>query len=179
MRRAWIAGVVLSLGVVGYACGQKPTEGPPPAPPGEARGQEPRAAAQDFKRTDLNGTPLTLSSFRGKVVLLDFWATWCPPCVEEIPQFKELHATYKDKGLQVIGISMDVGGPEAVKSFVKSNGISYSIAMGDEYIARAYGGVVGLPTTFLIDKKGRIAKKFYGYRPKSFFEKEIQALLAE
>lgn len=137
-----------------------------------------RRPAADFQRADLNGTPLQLSSLKGKVVLIDFWATWCPPCRMEIPHFKELYAAYKEKGLEMIGLSVeeDTG---VVKNFVQSNGVSYPVALADAKLQQAYGGIRGLPTTFLVDKKGRIAKQFFGYNDKAVFEKEIQKLLAE
>ncbi len=138
-----------------------------------------RKVAADFRLTDLNGKPVELGALRGKVVLLDFWATWCPPCQAEIPHFKELYTTYKGRGLQVIGVALDQEGEKAVGPFVKENQINYPIALANSKVTRAYGGIRGIPTTFLIDKKGRIAKQFVGYQDKQIFEKEIQNLLAE
>jgi len=137
-----------------------------------------RRPAADFQLTDLNGTPLSLSSLKGKVVLIDFWATWCPPCRMEIPHLKELYASYKGKGLEIVGLSIeeDAG---AVKGFVQSNGIPYPVALADAKLQQAYGGIRGIPTAFLVDKKGRIAKQLFGYTDKEVFDREIQKLLSE
>jgi cytochrome c biogenesis protein CcmG/thiol:disulfide interchange protein DsbE len=139
---------------------------------------EARAAAADFQLTDLNGKPLSLSSLKGKVVLLDFWATWCPPCRMELPHFKELYAAYKGKGLEMVGLSVGEQA-DTVKSFAKENNLTYAIALSAPKIEQAYGGIRGIPTTFLIDKQGRIAKKYVGYQEKAVFEQEIKKLLAE
>ena len=138
-----------------------------------------RKPAPDFSVKTLDGAALKLSTLKGKVVLLDFWATWCPPCRAEIPHFKELYTQYKGKGLEVIGLALDEQGESAVRPFAQQNGINYPLAAGTQALAQAYGGILGIPTTFLIDKQGRIAKKFIGYQDKQIFEKEIQALLAE
>ncbi len=138
-----------------------------------------RKPAPDFQLTDLKGNPLVLSSLQGKVVLLDFWATWCPPCREEMPHFKELYAAYRGQGLEIVGVALDQGGEEVVRPFAQKNGVLYPIAIGNSRLTQAYGGIRGIPTTFLIDKKGRIAAKFVGYRPKEIFESQIKALLAE
>ena len=146
---------------------------------GAGTGTPQRDPAPDFQLTDLNGKPLQLSALKGKVVILDFWATWCPPCRAEIPHFKELDAQYKSRGLEMIGISLDQGGESVVKSFLQEQGVTYPVALGDERIVRAYGGIRGIPTTFLIDKQGRIAKKLVGYHDKKVFEDQIRLLLAE
>ena len=145
----------------------------------KAGADERRPLAPDFQLTDLQGRPLQLSSYKGKVVLLNFWATWCPPCLEEIPHFKALHSTYKDKGLEIIGISLDETGEGPVKAFAKAHGISYPVAMGSVRLTQDYGGIRAIPTTFLVDKKGRIAKKYLGSRQKQVFEQEILSLLSE
>lgn len=145
---------------------------PTPSPTG-------RREAPDFRLTDLEGKPLQLSALRGKVVLLDFWATWCPPCRAEIPHFNELYTAYRAQGLEVIGLAMDQEGPGVVRPFVRENRVSYPIAMDDSRISRAYGPIHGIPTTFLIDRQGRIVKKFMGYQEKAVFEREIRTLLSE
>ena len=133
--------------------------------------------APDFTLVNIAGGNLTLSAYRGKVVLLDFWATWCPPCKKEIPHFIELYDTYGDQGLEVIGVSLDQGGQQVVEGFADEYSIDYPLVMADGEIAAAYGGIRGIPTTFLIDRKGMIVQKFVGYRDKEVFESAIKPLL--
>jgi thiol-disulfide isomerase/thioredoxin len=149
--------------------------GAPPALAQEA--SPPRTAAPEWKLTDLNGKLVKLSDFRGKVLILDFWATWCAACRIEIPQFVELQKRYGNKGLTVIGVSLDEQGPEVVKKFAKRFGVNYPIVIGNEKVAEAYGGIEGIPTTFVIDREGRIVGSHIGYNDKAIFEKEIQSLL--
>jgi peroxiredoxin len=179
MRRQWFfSAVIVGLVIIGYGMAGQGTS----VPSAEAKGAQAsstRQPAADFKLMDLEGQPLGLAEFRGKVVLLDFWATWCPPCREELPHFKELYAAYQGEGLEVIGISLDEGGAQVVKPFVQANGILYPIALGDSRVTQDYGGIRGIPTTFLIDKQGRIANKYVGYHDKEVFEQEIRKLLAE
>ncbi len=137
-----------------------------------------RMPAAQFQLTDIAGKPVSLSALKGKVVILDFWATWCPPCRQEIPHFKELYAQYKERGLEIVGLSVDDSSAEVV-SFVKENKIGYPVAMADGALQKAYGGIRGIPTTFMLDKRGAIAKKYVGYQDKSVFESDIVALLNE
>ena len=132
--------------------------------------------APEFSLPELTGQTLTLSAYRGKVVLLDFWATWCDPCREEIPHFVELQNQYRDQGLQIVGISMD-DGPDPVRVFYQSFHMNYPVAMGNAKIGELYGGVLGLPITFLIGRDGRIEAKHIGATDASVIEREIQGLL--
>jgi peroxiredoxin len=136
-----------------------------------------RALAPDFTLPQPSGQPLTLSSYRGKVVLLDFWATWCYPCREEIPHFVEFQQKYGDRGLQVIGVSMD-DSPEPVPAFYQQFHMNYPVVMGNAKIGESYGGLLGLPITFLLDRDGRITAKHIGATDAAVFEKEIQRLLS-
>ena len=138
-----------------------------------------RQAAPDFSVNSLDGQMLKPSSMKGKVVLLDFWATWCPPCREEIPHFKELYTQYKDKGVQIIGLALDEDGEASVRPFAQQNQINYPLAIATQEIVSSFGGIRGIPTTYILDKQGNIAKKWVGYQDKAVFEKEIQTLLAE
>jgi cytochrome c biogenesis protein CcmG/thiol:disulfide interchange protein DsbE len=124
--------------------------------------------APDFTFTSINKNEIKLSNYKGKVIILDFWATWCPPCRAEIPHFIELYNKYKEEGLVVIGMAIDE--KYKVEKFAKDFKINYPVVIGNEKVANDYGGIFGLPTTFIIDKKGNIVEKFIGYRPKEVFE---------
>lgn len=126
---------------------------------------------------DVNGKAVNSADFKGKVVILDFWATWCGPCRMEIPSFVELQKAYGDKGLAVVGVSLDEEGGRVVKPFMKQFAINYPIVMGDEKIVRAYGVIEGIPTTFVIDRQGKIVSKHIGYVDKAQFEREVKPLL--
>ena len=132
--------------------------------------------AAEFSLTDLDGKPLSLSDYRGKVVLLDFWATWCVPCRAEIPHFVEFQNKYREQGLQVVGISMD-DGANPVRQFYQQFKMNYPVALGTDKVAEAYGGVLGLPVTFLIGRDGRIAAKYVGETQMPAMEQEIHSLL--
>ena len=135
--------------------------------------------APAFTLQDLNGKDVSLADFRGKVVIIDFWATWCPPCVKEIPHFIELYEQYKDKGLAMLGISLDREGAGVVKAFVQKYQIKYPIMMTDGKVDKAFGPITSIPTTFLINSAGNITKKYVGYNSKAVFEADIKKLLAE
>jgi peroxiredoxin len=143
----------------------------------------PQMRAPDFTLKDLGGKTIKLSQFKGKVVLVNFWATWCPPCVFEMPSLEALHGKYKGKGLVVLGISLDDEPARDVPGFLakfkKERGvkITYPLVVGDESVGDAFGGIRGIPTTFLIDRKGNIAKKYIG--PPATEIKEIQAKFGE
>ncbi len=139
-------------------------------------GQHP--LAPDFNLTDISGRKLSLSDYHGKVVMLDFWATWCGPCRIEIPGFIALQNRYGNDGLAIIGISMD-DGPQPVVDFYKQFRMNYPVAMGNEKLGELYGGIIGLPTTFLIGRDGRIYAKHEGATDVSVFEDEIKQLLAD
>ena len=134
-------------------------------------------SAPDFVLPDLDGKSLSLSGFEGKVIILDFWATSCPPCRKEIPDFIKLYDKYRDKGLVIIGVSLDRDSVEKVKKFCRNKGVNYPVAMGNYEITKSYGGIRYLPTTFIIDKNKNIVKKFVGYTSIDVFEREIKALL--
>ncbi len=136
-------------------------------------------AAPDFTVTMLNGDgeSVSLSDYKGKLLILDFWATWCGPCKREIPHFNDLYARYQDKGLAILGVSLDQGGPDVVDRFMKSTPIQYESAMAPPEMQAAYGPIKAIPTTFVIDKKGRVQRRFVGYQDISVFEEVIAELL--
>lgn len=140
------------------------------------KGAREHAAAPDFTLSDLAGQKLRLSTYRGKVILLDFWATWCDPCREEIPHFIALQNKYRDQGLQIIGVSMD-DGPEPVREFYQRFRMNYPVVMGNAKTGELYGGVLGLPIAFLIGRDGRVDAKHIGATDISVLEKEIVKLL--
>jgi thiol-disulfide isomerase/thioredoxin len=132
--------------------------------------------APDFKLEDLDGKPLSLSASHGKVILLNFWATWCGPCRAEIPDLIELQKKYSDK-LQIIGLDVDDDDSTEVKKFVTANGINYPIAMATNEIRSQYGGVAALPTSFVLDSEGRVVQKHEGLRNPLLYEYEIRSLI--
>jgi peroxiredoxin len=132
--------------------------------------------APDFALPDLAGKQVNLSSYRGQVVLLDFWATWCGPCREEIPQFVQLQNKYANQGLQIIGVSMD-DGPDPVRDFYRLFQMNYPVVMGNAKTGELYGGVLGLPIAFLIGRDGRITARHIGAMNFTAIEKEIVDLL--
>ena len=126
---------------------------------------------------DVNGKAVSLDQFRGKVVVLDFWATWCPPCRAEIPGYVQLQKKYAKDGLAVVGVSLDQGGVEVVKQFIADHHVDYQIVMGDQKIVDAYGGVNAIPTTFIIDRQGNIRYRKVGEMPTADFEAILRRYL--
>ncbi len=136
-----------------------------------------RKAAPGFTLKDADGQNVKLSDYRGKVVLLNFWATWCGPCQLEIPWFIDFQKQYKSQGLEVIGVSMDDDGWAAIKPFVAAHKLNYRILLGNDSVTQLYGGIDSLPTTFLIDRSGRIAKVHVGLAGRNEYLDEIKSLL--
>jgi thiol-disulfide isomerase/thioredoxin len=132
--------------------------------------------APEFKLPSLDGKPLTLTDSRGKVVLLNFWATWCGPCRAEIPDLVELQNRYPDR-LQIIGLVVDADDPVTVKNFVNESGINYPVALATIDIRMQYGGIAALPTSFVLDGQGRVVQKHEGLRNPALYEAEIRSLL--
>jgi peroxiredoxin len=134
------------------------------------------STAADFTLPDLNGNKVKLSDYKGKVVLLEFWATWCPPCRASIPGIEKLHETYKNKGLAVLAVSLDEGGWDTVKSFVQKNGITYLVLRGSDEVAEKYQ-VRTIPLIVILDKEGKISKRYLGFGNEEDLEKDIKAVL--
>ena len=133
--------------------------------------------APDFTLQNLEGNQVSLSSFKGKVVIVDFFASWCPPCREEIPDFIELEKAYGAGGFAMVGVAL-VSRQEA-SDFAKSMGINYPVLLDDGKVSVAYGPVRAIPTTFVLDKDMKIAKIYIGFKPKDVFEADIKELLSK
>ena len=131
--------------------------------------------APNFELVNLDGQKVKLSDFDGKIRIVDFWATWCPPCRAEIPHFNSLVTKYPD--IAILGIALDQEGPSVVRPFAKEYQIQYPLLMGNIETVQAFGNIQSIPTTFVIDQEGFIIKKYVGYRPESVFEADIRALL--
>jgi len=137
--------------------------------------------AAEFSLINLVGEEVTSEQFKGKVLILNFWATWCGPCRFEIPDFIKIYKQYQKKGLEIVGIAVSSGSAVQIQKFVDSWGINYSILTGDEKylqdLANKYGGIYGIPTTFLIDRKGVIREKWIGARTEKVFLPAIEKYL--
>jgi peroxiredoxin len=141
------------------------------------KAEKDRKPAPEFELKDSMGRTVKLSDYKGKIVLLNFWATWCGPCKIEIPWFVEFEQKYKDKGFAVLGISLDEEGWDVVKPYLENTKVNYRILVGDDMVAQLYGGVDSLPTSFLIDRSGRIANIHVGLVSKSEYQKDLDVLL--
>jgi peroxiredoxin len=133
--------------------------------------------APDFRRVDLRNAPVHLADYRGKIVLLNFWATWCAPCLYEMPRFVEWQTKYGTRGLQVLGVSMD-DADSPVRRLSRKLHINYPVMMGDERLGELYGGILGLPVTYLIDRKGIVRVRFQGETDLSKIEEQLKVLLS-
>lgn len=142
------------------------------------RSEANRKPAPNFTLKDASGKSVNLADYRGKVVLLNFWATWCGPCQLEIPWFEEFQQQYRSRGFEVLGVSMDDDGWQAVKPYLAEHKVNYRVVLGDDSVAQLYGGLDALPTTYILDRDGRIAyPPHVGLVSKSEYLNEIQKLL--
>jgi peroxiredoxin len=173
MRLSVAVATALLVGCVFQGCSSAPTEVKAASlKPGKDRHQAP-----DFTLKDADGKTVHISDYKGKVVVLDFFATWCEPCKIEIPWFMEMERKNKDKGFEVLGVSMDDEGWEVVKPFMRDVGMNYRVLIGNDQTAQLYGGIDSLPTTFLIDREGKIAAVHIGLASKRDFEDGVEQLL--
>ncbi len=125
----------------------------------------------------LTGDDVSSSTFAGKTLLVTFFATWCPPCMQEIPNLIDLQNEYGEKGFSVIGLSVDKGGVKLVKRLIERRSINYPVLMADSSTAKNFGGVVGIPTSFLVNSKGAVVKKYPGYVPHAVLENDINKIM--
>jgi len=175
LRKPILAGLFLAVAgaFIWSACSYSPVTAKAAVKP-----EKERKAAPEFALKDANGQTVHIADYKGKVVLLDFWATWCAPCKIEIPWFMEFEQQLKDRGFAVLGVSMDEDGWAAVKPYIQTLKVNYRIVLGTEQVGNLYGGVDSLPTTFLIDRQGKIASIHVGLsRGKEEFRNDIVQLL--
>jgi len=134
--------------------------------------------APDFNLPDMNDKPVRLSDYQGKVVILDFWATWCGPCRRGIPDFNVLYSDYRGKGLEILGLAMDEDGKAGVLKGMQEHAITitYPILIATEEVEKSYGGIEAIPTTFILDKEGNIVARYVGLQDKATFVKHLGQL---
>lgn len=135
-------------------------------------------SAPDFTLQSLDGKTFRLSDYRGKAVVLNFWATWCAPCKIEMPWFVELQKKYAAEGLQLVGVAMDDATPKEIADFAKQMGVNYPILVGKEAVGQAYGGVPFMPETFYIDRNGKIIDNAFGLKSRSEIENDMKKIIA-
>jgi len=174
IRLSAAIGTALLVGCFISGCSREP-QIPPSARAVQPDGQRKAAPAFDLK--DADGKSVRLADYRGKVVLLDFWATWCGPCRIEIPWFTELERRHKQEGFAVLGVAMDDEGWKVIKPFVSELKINYRVLLGNDQASHDYGGLEALPTTFLIDRDGKIAAVHVGLANRKDFENGVEQLL--
>lgn len=179
-QRSWIytgffIGVIVLLFVINNM-GNEPEQGPYP-PNYVPAAQRTSAQAPDFSLPTTDGKILKLSNLKGKVVIIDFWATWCPPCRKGIPDLIELKKKYGGKGLEIVGVSVDAETKNQVVPFIKDHGINYPVVYGNQNVSELYGGIEAIPTTFIIDKQGKIVASYQGLMPALTYENHVRKLL--
>jgi thiol-disulfide isomerase/thioredoxin len=181
-NRFWLGLLILVLIIAGIAYSYLSGDGKAPASKVVQQEKQDDSAkeyplAPDFTLKDLEGNSVKLSDFRGKVVIIDFWATWCPPCRRGIPEFVELQEQYGKDKLVVLGINMDQGDLSVVPKFAEEYQINYPILYFTPQVAAAYGGIRGIPTTFVLDQQGYVRLGVQGYNSKENFTHLIDTLL--
>jgi peroxiredoxin len=167
-----------ALAVAALLCGLTGCARPaPPVYKSTLKDPAKRNPAPDFTLRDSNGKTVRLADYRGQVVLLNFWATWCGPCKAEIPWFIEFQKSFKDKGFTVLGVALDDDGWDSVKPYLEHKQMNYPVVLGSPQVEAAYGGIESVPTSFVIDRQGRIASVHIGLITKDVYEADIQQLL--
>ena len=141
--------------------------------------RKPLDAMPRWELQDMDGNVIHSKEFAGKIVVVNFWATWCQPCVQEIPGFVSLQQKYAKQGLTIVGIALDELGAQAVKPVLKQRGVNYTVLAGDTSIQLTFGGLDGLPTTFIFDRSGKLVAKHEGFWDMAALEKALQPLLEQ
>ena len=136
-----------------------------------------KETAPNFSLKNSTGKSVELAKLHGKVVVVNFWATWCGPCRAEIPGMLDVYEKYREKGLEIVGISVDRDGWSVINPFVKKLNITYPVVLGDGGVADAYGGIDAIPTTFFVDRTGHLLFRHVGYMSKEDFEKAVKSYL--
>ena len=169
----FVAAIVAAMLFVGFHAARRAGAGGPDAlnPIGKI--------APDFTLPSLEGKDVTLSAYHGHAVLLNFWATWCGPCKIEMPWFVELQKEYGPQGLAIVGVAMDDASKDEIQKFAKEMGVNYTILLGKEAVGQQYGGVDVLPTTFFIDRDGKIISREFGLQSRSLFVDNIKQALGQ
>jgi len=169
----FVAAIVAAMLFVGFHAARRAGAGGPDAlnPIGKI--------APDFTLPSLEGKDVTLSAYHGHAVLLNFWATWCGPCKIEMPWFVELQKEYGPQGLEIVGVAMDDASKDEIQKFAKEMGVNYTILLGKEAVGQQYGGVDVLPTTFFIDRDGKIISREFGLQSRSLFVDNIKRALGQ
>jgi cytochrome c biogenesis protein CcmG/thiol:disulfide interchange protein DsbE len=165
--------IVMTLTILAVGCG----EGKSDAPEMTSAAGVSAKSVLNFSLKDMDGNTVDLAQYHGKVVILDVWDTWCPPCRKEIPEFVQLYDEYRNQGLEIIGVALARKGVPEVKQFAQQYKINYTNLIGEPIIYQIFGQIQGIPTTFVIDKTGELKNKHVGYTSKAVFEKEIKELL--
>lgn len=174
MSRIHVAAASAALAFLLASCSR-----PSNSPTRELKSQGQRKPAPNFSLKDADGNAVNLADYRGKVVLVNFWATWCGPCEAEIPWFIEFEKKYKDQGFAVLGVSMDDDGWKSVRPYIASHKINYRIMIGSPLVSDQFGNIDSLPTSFVLDREGRIASNHVGLIDKVDYQNEIVKLLQD
>lgn len=164
------AALVLVLGLASCSKSKQEVEARMPA-------ESKRLKAPEISLKDADGNTVTLADYKGKVLLINFWATWCGPCEAEIPWFVEFEQKYKGRDFAVLGISMDDDGWKSVRPYIASHKMTYRVVIGNETVAQKFGEIDALPTSFILDRQGRVAAHHVGLVDKSDYQNEILKLL--